>query len=588
MALRRRADRGANSLIWPGFVDAMTALLLVVMFVLSIFMILQFFLREELSGKDKTLQSLTAQLGALSDQLSIAQQESDFYQAENANLSSMLEAEQSRAAELASALQSQTAQLNQQQAALDDAEANTERLSKALAQRVVEIAALNQRLEEGGSETDRLRALVDTLTDERDQLRGLTASASALESANQELTAQVAALSADRDQTAQQLTNREAELLEREAALAALRKKLAETEERARQTELTLSEQLAAMELALDKRRQEAEETLLLLAAAEARREELAAETERLTAAAARATEAQDDSVAAAAQRAAEADRARTEADAARKAAASARSEASAAREEVAMLRRTVERNLGAAAEARQELSRRELASAYARAQLQAEREVSAGARQAVALLNAQIRRLRNELSGLRLQLDAADARDEENQVVIQNLGERLNRALAQKVGELQRYRSEFFGRMREVLGARDDIRVVGDRFVFQSEVLFGVGQAQLGPGGQAQLSRLAEAIRAIQNEIPADVDWMLRIDGHTDRQPIFGGRYRNNWELSQARALSVVEYLINQEGIPPDRLAATGFGEFQPLDPADTLAAYDRNRRIEMRLTER
>ena len=567
----------------------MTALLLVLMFVLSIFMILQFFLREELSGKDKTLQNLTAQLGVLSEQLSIAEQESDFYQAEAANLTTQLEAEQTRAADLASSLAAQTSQLEEQQAAIDEAQANNERLSKALAQRVVEIAALNATLEERDAEQNTLQALVAALTDERDELRGLTQSAAQLESDNQQLVAEVAALRSARDQATARLTESEAAVLERDAALAALRQRLAEAEETSRQTELTLTEQVAALELALDKRRAEAENTLLLLAAAEARRDELEAETARLNETATQASAARDDSAAAAAERAAEADRARAEAEAARKAAAAARSEASAAREEVALLRRTVERNLGEASAARDTLNRSELAAAYARAQLQSEREVSAGARQAVALLNAQIRRLRNEISGLRLQLDAADAKDEENQVVIQNLGERLNRALAQKVGELQRYRSEFFGRMREVLGARDDIRVVGDRFVFQSEVLFGVGQAQLGAGGREQLSRLAAAIRAIQDEIPADVDWMLRIDGHTDRQPIAGGfRYRNNWELSQARALSVVEYLINQEGIPADRLAAAGFGEFQPLDPADTPEAYGRNRRIEMRLTER
>ncbi|MEO1121232.1 MAG: OmpA family protein, partial [Pseudomonadota bacterium] len=171
---------------------------------------------------------------------------------------------------------------------------------------------------------------------------------------------------------------------------------------------------------------------------------------------------------------------------------------------------------------------------------------------------------------------------------VIEDLGARLNQALAQKVDELQRYRSEFFGRLRDVIGSRNDIQIVGDRFVFQSEVLFSTGSAELGAAGRRELSRFAGLLRDISSDIPPEVSWILRIDGHTDRVPITGGIYRNNWELSQARALSVVEFLINQENIPPQRLAATGFGEYQPIDPGNTREAFARNRRIELKLTER
>ncbi|HSR55056.1 MAG TPA: OmpA family protein, partial [Alphaproteobacteria bacterium] len=171
--------------------------------------------------------------------------------------------------------------------------------------------------------------------------------------------------------------------------------------------------------------------------------------------------------------------------------------------------------------------------------------------------------------------------------VQIANLGARLNAALANKVEELSRYRSEFFGRLREILGGRSDVRVVGDRFVFQSEVLFASGDSAINAAGQVQLAHLAEALREISQKIPNDVNWILRVDGHTDVRPISTPNFPSNWELSTARALSVVRFLIGQ-GVPPQRLAATGFGPYQPLVEGETEAAYRRNRRIELKLTER
>ena len=183
--------------------------------------------------------------------------------------------------------------------------------------------------------------------------------------------------------------------------------------------------------------------------------------------------------------------------------------------------------------------------------------------------------------------LEAAEAQNEEQEVQIADLGRRLNIALATKVQELARYRSEFFGRLREVLGTRQDIRVVGDRFVFQSELLFGTGEAELGTEGKVQLQQLADALLEIAAEIPDDIDWILRVDGHTDRRPIFTAVFPSNWDLSTARAVSVVNFLIDQ-GIPPQRLAATGFGEFQPLDDGNDEIAYRRNRRIEFKFTQK
>ena len=179
-----------------------------------------------------------------------------------------------------------------------------------------------------------------------------------------------------------------------------------------------------------------------------------------------------------------------------------------------------------------------------------------------------------------------ADTHGRDSKAEIANLSARLNTALASKVEELQRYRSEFFGKLRDVLQNRQDVQVVGDRFVFQSEVLFPVGGAEMSPSGQEQIRKLAVTLKQIAAEIPAGVNWLLRVDGHADRQPRRSGE-GSNWELSAQRAINVVKLLV-EEGIPPNRLAATGFGEYQPLDPADTAAAYARNRRIELRLTDR
>ena len=201
--------------------------------------------------------------------------------------------------------------------------------------------------------------------------------------------------------------------------------------------------------------------------------------------------------------------------------------------------------------------------------------------------MNRQIASLREQLARLNEILDATEAQNKEQQVQIADLGRRLNIALASKVQELARYRSEFFGRLRQVLGEHPDIRIVGDRFVFQSEVLFETGSAELGQEGRTQLARLARTLLDISREIPGEIDWVLRVDGHTDNRPIRTAQFPSNWELSTARAISVVKFLISQ-GLPPGRVAATGFGEFQPIDSDDDEIAYRRNRRIELKLTQR
>lgn len=215
------------------------------------------------------------------------------------------------------------------------------------------------------------------------------------------------------------------------------------------------------------------------------------------------------------------------------------------------------------------------------------ERRLSQTARARVALLNKQIVALRRQIAQIASTLDASEQIATKQRVRIANLGKRLNAALASKVQELSKYRSEFFGKLREVLGNQPGIRIVGDRFVFQSEVLFGTGSDQLGGEGKNQIQQLAGTLKDITSKIPDNIDWVLRVDGHTDQVPIKTARFPSNWELSTARAISVVKFLVEQ-GIAPTNLAATGFGEFQPIDPRDDAAAHSKNRRIELKLTQR
>jgi chemotaxis protein MotB len=222
-----------------------------------------------------------------------------------------------------------------------------------------------------------------------------------------------------------------------------------------------------------------------------------------------------------------------------------------------------------------------------AQQQVDAEKQVSARALAQVEILNQQISALRHQLAALEDALSASENRDRESQAKIADLGSRLNVALAQKVQELSRYRSDFFGRLREILGDRPGVRVVGDRFVFQSEVLFDTGQAALNPAGKTELDKLASALTELEREIPPEIPWVMRVDGHTDKRPMQSAQFHSNWELSSARAIAVVQYLISK-GVSPQRLVAAGFGEFQPIDQGDSEDAYRRNRRIELKLTEK
>ena len=463
---RVRYDRSSN--IWPGFVDALATLLLVITFLLSVFLLAYFFVSQALSGREEALSRLSQQVNELAELLSLERQANSELRLNVAQISASLQKSTEERELLGIRLDEFAARAASAEAALVDADAMRAELEAALEEAERKVTADRETIELRLKEIASLRRDIASLREVRDDLEGEVGTLSA---ALQERERETGTL---RDRTTE---------LERETG--ALRDRTKELEAR-----------LAS----------EQERTLL----------------------------AQKD---------------------------------------------ITERDI--------RLS--ELLDIYAglESDLEAEREVSAGARSQIALLNQQVAALREQLKRIAAALDVSEAKSTEQNVVIADLGRRLNLALASKVEELARYRSEFFGRLREVLGNRRDIRIVGDRFVFQSEVLFESGSAELGIEGAQQLAALAMALIEIARQIPAELHWILRVDGHTDRVPIATARFPTNWELSTARALSVTHFLVAQ-GIPPDRLAATGFGEFQPLDPRNDEIAFRRNRRIELKLTQR
>ena len=465
----RSRRRGASEELnpWPGYVDALSTLLMVIIFVLLVFVLAQAFLSVALTGRDRALDRLNRQVAELSDMLSL---------------------ERSRVGEL----QLSSASLGRD---LQAANAARDQLTR-------DVAGL--RADGAKAQADR-----DTLRSERDRLSARLADA--------ELQAQ-SALARNT-----QLQNRVAETAGRTDA--------------AGQETAALAGQLA------DIKRQLAQ---------------------------ARSAQAELDSTV-------KADRATIDARVADLARLNAQLTTLTA------LRDELEKQVkDAAARATTEEQRSQALAA----QLAESGKLGDVARAQIALLNQQMGALREQMQHVAAALNIAEASGRDDKAQIANLSTRLNSALASKVEELQRYRSEFFGKLRDVLQNRQDVQVVGDRFVFQSEVLFPPGGAEMSASGQEQITKLAATLKQIAAEIPPDVNWLLRVDGHADKQPRRSGD-SGNWELSAQRAINVVKLLVD-DGIPANRLAATGFGEYQPLDPADTAAAYARNRRIELRLTDR
>jgi len=533
MALARRSGGRFEPNTWPGFVDAMTALLLILMFVLSIFMIIQFTMHETITGQSKELDDLNRQLAGLADVLALERDRSAALESEVGLLQSNLNQERNEVDRLNAAMAALAA-------ARDSATARADEIEAALAGARSEIDAAVEKARLAAARREAMEALVAELREKEagqaSEIEALAAERAAALALLSETEADKAALEAEREALTAKNLSLEEQRKEIEALRAAALERLAAAEdrltaeERARLLEAAAAEalkrgienseaELDAMTLALEKARKEAEDTLTLLAAAEAAK--------------------------------------------------------------LGLQSRVIEDGGAVDREAAlRALAESQLADAEAQTLEQQRR---------VALLNAQVRELREQLGGLQALLDDAEERDAESQIQIAKLGERLNQALAQKVDQLARFRSVFFEKMDKVLGGRDDIKRVGDRFVFQSEVLFAPGSANLDPNGLAELATLGAVLREVSSEMPDDLNWVLRIDGHTDKRPLGGGgRYRDNWELSQGRALSVVKYLVESENVPPQRLVAAGFGEFQPVDPGDTTEALARNRRIEFKFTER
>ncbi len=711
MALSRRTGQRFQGSIWPGFVDAMTGLLLVLMFVLTMFMVMQFVLRETITGQESELDDLSQEISALAEALGLERDRTQRLESDLGALNATLDDVNERALTQSALIAALQQQRDEQAATIADAQAQITsfeaQVASLLSQRddaLGNVAALESAQADLLDEKQALELALATARSEIDDRVEAARLAAAQREAMEALIADLRQEGADKDAA---LTARAADLAELQEALSAEEQaRLLEAEAvKALRARLENADaELTAMTLALEAQRKEAEETLTLLAAARSASEDL---TTQLAAA---VTAGQDADVAKAAVEEelaevlaqlalARSDLANAREQQAQTALVNSASEAENAAKIAAMLAaqdsadamlteltleletsaqliaaltdelaRTrdalaksdaaltiaqddseIELSLAAAlaartaAELEREEVQRQLAAALAAklaAQQQAEVRLDAATQQAILLaaareelaaeqsrasdaqrqteaLNQQVAALRSQLSSLQAILDEAKVQDEAAKVQLQNLGSELNsalarvaaeerkrreleeaerlrleaeaKALAEQTKDLERYRSEFFGRLRDVLGAQEGVRIEGDRFVFSSEVLFPPGRANLSNEGRGEVAKVATILRAIADDIPSEIDWVIRVDGHTDNVPLSGtGEFADNWELSQGRALSVVKYMVNFLGIPPDRLAANGFGQYQPVNLEDSDEARAQNRRIELKFTEK
>jgi len=589
MALNRRSGQRFQASIWPGFVDAMTALLLVLIFVLTIFMVVQSILTETISGQESELDVLQREVGQLASALGAEQQRNFELEQDVDALGNDLAAARENEAFQSRLIDTLSAELDRTDDALAEARAQITDFEARVAGLLADREAARDQVE---TLEDRVATLDDTLAAEQEAARLAEAQRAALE-------AMVAEMRAEQADTAASLAQVQSELDETTAALSAeeaARLAEAEAARRLRERLQAADAELTAMTLRLEEERARAEETLTLLAAARDAQDDL---DERLMAALA-GGEATEEALAAA----------RAELDAARERLAEEGATAEDLRARLADALAARRQAEAGTEQAMSEAERQARLLAQAQDELAAAEESSAADRRRVAALTAQLDALRGQLSEVQALLDDAEARDAAADVQIEAMGQRLNAALARVAAEerrraeleaaerarleaeaqrLENYQSEFFGRLREILGDQDGVRVVGDRFVFSSEVLFASGSADLSQAGQAEVANVARRLQEVAAIIPPGIDWVIRVDGHTDDVPVSGaGPFADNWELSQARALSVVRFMIDNFGFPPERLAATGFAEFQPVDPRDTPEARARNRRIELKLTER
>ncbi|MFT8247025.1 peptidoglycan -binding protein [Roseomonas sp. BN140053] len=575
MALSRRRRGGGEGLnAWPGYVDALSTLLMVIIFVLLVFVLAQGFLSVALSSRDRALDRLNRQVAELAELLSLERGQVEELRGGLGRAQE--EARQAAAArEIAlrelSGLRDERDRLGTERdglrgerdrlaARLSDTELTGRGTGERIASLETRLAEALTRAEAAGGET------AQAVRERTGTARALATEQAARQTAERALAAEQTA----RRQTAESLTAEQAARQQAERALV--------TEQAARRqtAESLTAEQTARRqaEASLATTRAQAEQAARDLAA-------LRAEAERLN------TQVRTDARTIEARLA---DLARLSEQVQALTALRDRLERQA--QEALARAGDEERRRGAAEALVAEANRQAGTAAEARRAAEAQAgeygRLAESARAQAALLAQQLEALRAELRRVAGALDAQESAGRDKDAQIAALGTRLNAALAARVEELQRYRSDFFGRVREVLGDRPDVRVVGDRFVFQSEVLFPVGSAELSERGQAQIRQIAGVLKEISGRIPEGVNWLLRVDGHADRTPLRGGgRFASNWELSSARAIAVAQLMIN-EGLPANRVAAAAFGENQPLDDRDTPEALARNRRIELRLTDR
>jgi len=729
MALSRRTGQRFQGSIWPGFVDAMTGLLLVLMFVLTIFMVIQFVLRETIAGQKTELTTLGVEIAAIADALGLEKQRVKSLEGELGELSATLASTQNEVetqsnliARLTRERDAQTAALEQATSQITAFEAQVAGLLALQQQNELSISTLQSEKADLLSEQDRLslalataRSEIDVATEEarrkaaeRDALNALIQS---LQKQGADNAVQIATQQQKIDDLSTQISQAENDRLLSAAAAEELRKRLENADA-----------ELTAMTLALEEQRKKAEETLTLLAAAEAAKtnvetqladalitlnaqktdqqtliDDLRSQNENQAEQAKQAQIALAASLARQQELEARLAEIQTSLDETRgqdrekaqqlndvqtqlvnallkldeqkqttqilsdqkelierqfadlQSTLSAQDDlngslqnleaklAAALAEKLSAQNdfETTQQQLKAALAAKlasdqlaetrlTEAAEREVLLQAAREELaqksqfadQTTEELLKAERQ-TALLNQQVGELRKQVEQLQGLLDVSEAADVDNKTQLQNLGQRLNAALARAATEerkrrtleeaerkrleeernklasqaedLAKYKSEFFGRMRAILAGQDGVKIVGDRFVFSSEVLFDPGQADLQSAGQVEIQKVATILESVMDEIPDNIDWVIRVDGHTDNIALSGqGQFKDNWELSQARALSVVRYMVTGLGFPPDRLAANGFGEFQPVNDANTESARAQNRRIEIKLTER
>lgn len=555
MARNRGRERGGLD-AWPGYVDALSTLLMVIIFVLLVFILAQGFLSVVLSNRDRALDRLNRQVAELAEMLSLERGQAE----ELRNSLNRLAEELGTASSARDLAIRQLGQLREERNAIagerDAARSERERLTARIADLELaarggaeRIATLERQLAEALTRAESVGGdVARTVRDLTEARRVITGERNAREALARERAALEQQVRATQEQLAQ--VQRDLEAVRREAATLDRQVQADRATIEARLSDIArMNEQIRALNALREELERQAQAALARAQEEERRRRGAETESQR------------------AAREAAEA--------------AAARAAAEAAMADAQRRARQAEESAAASAGNADERVRR------AQEQAQEYGRLAESARAQVALLTQQLTALRAEIQRLASALEVAEEQGRDREAQIALLGQRLNAALAARVEELQRYRSDFFGRLRQVLGDRPEVRIVGDRFVFQSEVLFPAASAELTPAGEQQIRDLAQVLLEISRQIPEDIPWVLRVDGHADRNPIRSSRFASNWELAAARAIAVARLLI-AEGLPANRVAAASFGDTQPLDQGDSPAALARNRRIELRLTDR